>query len=106
MKPEATKQNAAEPRRSRPEPNKELITASPRDRITSVGTPQSNNGIGQAGIEQNDDFFSLLETGGMALAAVSAGSYRQYGKARSVGSLEQRLRHWTGEGFALKGDDQ
>jgi hypothetical protein len=40
------------------------------------------------------------------LAAVSAGSYRQYGKARSVGSLEQRLRHWTGEGFALKGDDQ
>jgi hypothetical protein len=105
-KPEATKQNAAEPRRSRPEPNKELITASPRDRITSVGTPQSNNGIGQAGIEQNDDFFSLLETGGVALAAVSAGSYRQYGKARSVGSLEQRLRHWTGEGFALKGDDQ
>ena len=106
VKPEATKQNAAELRRSRLEPNKELIKASLRDRITLVGTPQSNEGIGQAGIEQNDDFFSLLETGGVALAAMSAGSYRQYGKARSIGSLEQRLRHWTGEGFALMGNNQ
>ena len=31
--------------------------------------------------------------------------YRHYGKARSVGSLEQRLREWTASGFALRGGD-
>ena len=104
--PEAVIQNAAEMRRDRLEPNKEVVAALPRAQFPSINTLQPENDIVQVGIEQNDDFLSLLETGGMVLSMASSGGYRKYGKARSVGSLEQRLRHWTGEGFALKGNDQ
>mgnify|MGYP001583919916 FL=1 len=55
----------------------------------------------QNSVESDEDMLTLLETGAMAMSV--ANGYRHYGKARSVGSLEQRLREWTASGFALRG---
>ncbi len=53
-------------------------------------------------IEEQEEMLNFLE--GSVLVAAAAGSYRQYGKPRSVGSLEQRLRVWTENGFLLRGN--
>jgi Ca2+-binding RTX toxin-like protein len=53
-------------------------------------------------IEEQEEMLNFLE--GSVILAASAGSYRQYGNPRSVGSLEQRLRVWTKNGFLLRGD--
>jgi hypothetical protein len=57
----------------------------------------------QNSLESDEDMLTLLETGAMAMSVATV--YRHYGKARSVGSLEQRLREWTASGFALRGGD-
>jgi hypothetical protein len=57
----------------------------------------------QNSLESDEDMLTLLETGAMAMSVAPV--YRHYGKARSVGSLEQRLREWTASGFALRGGD-
>ena len=57
----------------------------------------------QNSLESDEDMLTLLETGAMAMSVATG--YRHYGKARSVGSLEQRLREWTASGFALRGGD-
>ena len=53
--------------------------------------------------ESKEDVLTLLETGAMAMSVPAV--YRHYGKSRSAGSLEQRLREWTASGFALRGGD-
>ena len=54
-------------------------------------------------LETNEDMLTLFEESSseMQLATV----YRHYGKTRSVGSLELRLREWTGAGFTLRGGE-
>ena len=74
-----------------------------REQIAGIKTPEIAAGNI---VEDDDEFLALLATGGAMMAAASTGSFRQYGKSRSVGSLEQRLREWTGDGFALKGDSR
>jgi len=52
--------------------------------------------------EEQEEMLNFLEAG--AVLAAAAKGYRRYGKPRSVGSLEQRLRVWTDNGFSLRGD--
>ncbi|MEN8892446.1 MAG: hypothetical protein ABF283_06060, partial [Planktotalea arctica] len=55
-------------------------------------------------VQSDDEMLDFLEEGMLAMSTVAV--FRNYGKSRSVGSLEQRLRAWTESGFALRGADQ
>lgn len=68
---------------------------------TEAATPKILAARGQIAEEQ-EEMLSFLEAS--AVLSASATAYRQYGKPRSVGSLEQRLRIWTENGFMLRGD--
>jgi len=74
----------------------------PKDRVGQLSSEKNIQSV-QKSNDSEDDMFTLLESGGLAMSAATI--YRHYGKNRSVGSLEQRLREWTASGFALRGSD-
>ncbi|MDG1407929.1 MAG: hypothetical protein P8Q50_08910, partial [Octadecabacter sp.] len=73
-----------------------------KGRTAAPASPESILFV-QNSVESDEDLLTLLEAGAMAMSVAPV--YRHYGKVRSVGSLEQRLREWTALGFALRGGD-